>query len=156
MSRALVVYYSWTGHTRQIAEAVAGALGADLEEIREVNARTGRFAFLRSLWEALWRKQVPIRASERDHSAYELVVLGTPVWAARMSSPTYAYIDRYGHKFPRIALFCTEGGANGDKALGQMAALCSKVPEATLIVTEKDLNSGDWRGMVADFVKALH
>jgi flavodoxin len=156
MSRALVVYYSWTGHTRQIAEAVAGALGADLEEIREVHPRTGRFAFLRSLWEALWRKQVPIKASEKDPSAYDLIVLGTPVWAARMASPTYAYIERYGHRFARIALFCTEGGANGDKALAQMANLCRKQPAGTLIVMEKDLKSGTWRERVADFVKSLH
>jgi hypothetical protein len=111
---------------------------------------------LRSLWEVLLSRQVPIRAGDKDPSAYDLLVLGTPVWAARMSSPMYAYIKRYGHKFARIALFCTEGGANGDKALNQMAELCGKKPAATLIVTDQDFKSGAWRQTVADFVKDLH
>ena len=72
-----------------------------------------------------------------------------------MASPLRAYVAEQRHKFARIALFCTEGGANGEQALAQIGQLCGKEPAATLIVTEGDIASGAWRQKVADFTKAL-
>jgi flavodoxin len=155
MGKPLVVYYSWTGHTRLIAEAIAAELGADVEQIREARSRSGWIAYLRSVWEVLQNKQVPIKVIEKDPSAYDLIVLGTPVWAGRMSSPVRAYVAQERHKFARIALFCTEGGANGGKALAQIAQACGKEPVATLIVTERDIKSGAYRQKVAEFTNTL-
>jgi flavodoxin len=155
MGRALVAYYSWTGHTRQIAEAVAAGLSADVEQICEQRSRQGWLAYLRSAWEALRDKPALIKVIEKDPYAYDLVVLGTPVRAGRMASPLRAYVAQERHKFARIALFCTEGGANGEKALAQIGQLCGKEPATTLIVAERDIDSGAWRQKVADFTKAL-
>ncbi len=155
MSKALVAYYSWTGHTRAIAEAIGAELDADVEQICEVRPRSGWIAYFRSAWEVLQNRPTPIKVTDKDPFAYDLVVLGTPVWAGRMSSPMRSYIVQQRAKFARVALFCTEGGANGDKALAQMATLCGKEPAATLIVTERDIKSGAYRQKVADFTKAL-
>jgi flavodoxin len=155
MSSTLVVYYSWTGHTRQIAEAVAGEPGADLEEIREVNPRAGWIAYLRSAWEVLRGKAVPIAPVEKSLASYDLVVLGTPVWVGRMASPVRAYIDQQWPRLNRIALFCTQGGTDGEKTLAQIAGLSGKRPLATLVVSEAELKSGMWRRKVAAFVKRL-
>jgi flavodoxin len=155
MGKPLVAYFSWTGHTRQIAEAVAVELGADVERVCEARPRKGWLAYFRSAWEALRDRPAPIKVIEKDPYAYDLVVLGTPVWAGRMSSPIHAYVAQERHKFARIALFCTEGGANGEKALAQIAQLCGKEPAATLVVTERDLTSGAYGQKVADFTKAL-
>ncbi len=155
MSRTLVAYYSLSGHTRQIAEAIAAGLGADLEPICEVRSRKGWIAYLRSAWEALQNAPAPIKVVEKDASAYDLIVLGTPVWVGRMASPLRSYVSQERHKFARIAVFCTEGGANGEKAMAQVAQLCGKDPLATLIVMERDIGSGAYRQKVADFVNAL-
>ena len=48
MNHVLVVYFSRTGHTRVLAEGIARALGADLEEIRDRTDRTGLLGWLRS------------------------------------------------------------------------------------------------------------
>jgi flavodoxin len=155
MGKTLVAYFSWTGHTRQIAEAIAGELGADIEAIGEARPRAGWFAYFRSAWEVLQNKVVPIKVLENDPSAYDLIVIGTPVWAGRMSTPVRSYVAQERHKFARIALFGTEGGANGERALAQIAQLCGKEPSARLLVTERDLKSGAYRQKVADFTKAL-
>lgn len=155
MSRTLVAYYSWTGHTRQVAEAIADALGADIEQIREVCPREGWIAYFRSAWEVLRGRMAPIEPPEKDPSGYDLVVIGTPVWAGRVSSPMRAYIAQLSSRFARTALFCSQGSASGDEALNQAAELCGKAPVATLSVSERELRSGTFRGKVADFVKAL-
>ena len=155
MSKTLVAYFSWTGHTRQVAEEIAAALDADVETIREVNARSGWTAYIRSIWEVLTARLVPIVAPGKDPAAYDLVVLGTPVWAGRMSSPLRAYITRQTASLSRIAVFCTEGGASGEKVVREISELCGTSPVATLVVTEPEIRSGEWRHKVAEFVKPL-
>ena len=51
--RTLVVYYSRSGTTRKIAEALSEALNANIEEIVEANDRAGFFGYVRSLVEAI-------------------------------------------------------------------------------------------------------
>ena len=55
-ARILVVYYSRTGRTRAVGEALAQALGCEMEEIVEPRGRTGIFGSLRSAVEA-WRER---------------------------------------------------------------------------------------------------
>ena len=86
MSRSLVVFYSWTGNTGKVARALAETLSAELEEIREVKPRGGLFAFLRSGMEASRKRPAPIVRCSRNLADYDLVILGSPVWAASMAS----------------------------------------------------------------------
>jgi len=155
MAKALVAYYSRTGHTRQVAEVIAAQLGADVEPIQDVRPRSGLLGYWRSGCEALHKTAVGIEPVEKDPDGYDLVVLGTPVWAGRMSSPLRAYINAHRANFARVAVFCTEGGASGEKAMRQVAELCDRLPVATLIVTERELGSGAFRQKVADFTHAL-
>lgn len=155
MSKILVVYYSWTGHTQEVADAIAAALGADVERIRESRPRSGWLGYLATAWEVLREHLVPIKVLEKDPFAYDLLVIGTPVWVGRMSTPVRSFIVGERHKFKRIALFCTQGGANEQIALPQIASLCGKEPVATLAVSSSDFKSGAWRAKVGEFVNAL-
>jgi flavodoxin len=44
--KVLVVFYSKTGHTREIAQDIAKHLDADLEEITDQKKRTGLLGFI--------------------------------------------------------------------------------------------------------------
>jgi flavodoxin len=155
MKKVLVSCYSRTGHTRRIAEAIAAACGAELEEIRDVKSRAGFFGYWRSGREA-WREQLTdIQAVEKNPQEYDLVVLGTPVWAGRVSSPVRTYISEQQGHFKQIALFCTEGGSGGERALRQMATLCGHEPLATLVLTERELRSKTHTDKVSEFVQSL-
>jgi flavodoxin len=152
----MVVYYSRTGHTRTIAEAIAAARSADMEEIVATGSRRGLLGWLRSAREAWLKKPAAINAAKRDPTAYDLVVLGSPVWASSISSPMRAYLVANGAKLKRIALFCTLGGAGGDKTLREMAELCGKEPVATTMVTEQELRSEASHAKVAAFLGAIN
>jgi flavodoxin len=51
----LVVYFSRSGHTQQMAREIAQKCGADLEEIRERGAREGAWGYWPSGWQVLTR-----------------------------------------------------------------------------------------------------
>lgn len=154
-SRILVVYYSRTGTTRKVAAALAAKLGCDSEEIVEARSRNGMFGYLRSLIEA--RRQIPphIAAAGKDPSIYDLIVIGTPVWAWSLSSPVRAYLLANKSRLPAVAFFCTLGGAGSDRAFGQMQELTGKPPAGCLSITASEVASAADEPRVAAFAETL-
>jgi flavodoxin len=128
--RILVVYYSRSGTTRKIAEAVSEALNCDLDEIVEAKSRAGFFGYMRSLVEARQKRPSVIAPAKRDASSYDLVVIGTPVWGWSVSSPVRAYLMANRDQLPEVAFFCTLGGAGGANAFAQMQGITGKIPRA--------------------------
>jgi flavodoxin len=134
--RTLVVYYSRTGTTRELATAIAQALGADVEEIVDPTPRAGLLGYLASGFDSVTQREAPIRPRARDPRDYDLVVVGTPVWAGNMSSPVRAYLAAARGRLPAAAFFCTMGGRGSERAFLEMEKLSGARPAAVLAMRE--------------------
>jgi len=154
-SKILVVYYSRTGTTRKVAESLTTALRCDSEEIVEVGSRSGMLGYVRSLIEA--RRQVPSRiaAVAKDPSDYDLIVVGTPVWAWSLSSPVRAFLLANRPRLPAVAFFCTLGGAGSDRAFGEMQELTGEPPVGCLAIAAREVALTAYQARVATFAEAL-
>jgi len=153
--RTLVVFYSRSGTTRGVAQALAGTLRCDLEEIAEPRSRSGFFGYMRSLLEA--RRKLPsvIAPKKHDVSSYDLVVVGTPVWGWSLSSPVRAYLMATAGQLPEVAFFCTLGGKGSESAFAQMTAIAGKKPRAVCAITQREALSAGHVERLAAFAKAL-
>lgn len=154
MARILVIDYSRSGNTHKVAQAIAGACGADLEQIRDAKPRRGLWGWIRSGREAMRAIPGEIRQPRCDPATYDLVVLGSPVWAGHVSSPMRAYLSQVPGKLDCVALFVTEGGSGGPKALAEMTSLAGKQPVATLELRARELSS-DVHSRVRTFVERI-
>jgi hypothetical protein len=67
--KTLVVYYSRTGTTRRIAEALAATLQCDCEAIVAAERYTGYFGLARASIEAMWRRPARIAGAKVDPAA---------------------------------------------------------------------------------------
>ncbi len=155
MSKTLVVYYSLTGHTRQIAEAIAAAHDADLEVIEDTFNRDTGLGRIRSAIESLLGLGSCITPPKHDLSVYDLVVVGTPVWAARLSSPVRAYLSQQRASLERVAFFCTQAGIGGKWALQNMAKVSGQRPIARMIISERQLNTPVAKKKIAQFMSEI-
>jgi len=151
--RILVVFYSRTGNIRRVAEAIAERLKADMEEIRDARSRSGMLGFLRSGYEALAGKLPKIQQVSRSPSEYDLVLIGSPVWVGKLSSPMRSYLTLYGRSIKQTTFFCTCKSDEG-RAFKEMEAL-SKKPIATLCIREKEIKSGEYIRKIEEFIKSL-
>jgi hypothetical protein len=161
MKDTLVVFYSRTGCTRRLALRIAGMLDADVEEITERHSRRGVFGFARSMFDVLHGRLPRIAAARLDPRSYRTVVIGTPVWAAHVSSPVRSYIVQHADALRRLGLFCTMGSSGGAEVLAEMLALRDPDIESptaerfpTLAMRADEIESPDQSRLIA-FVDAL-
>ncbi len=151
--KVLVIYYSRTGNTRLLAETIAKCLNADLEEIKDNRKRTGIFGYLKCGYEAIFKKIIEIQPSNKKPEKYHLVIVGSPVWVGRLSSPVRTYLAKYGNKIKKTAFFAS-CSANSGKIFSQMEDL-SKQPIATLEVREKEIRSKEFLKKVESFIEKV-
>ena len=123
--KTLVIFYSRTGNTRKVAESISKALKSDLTEIFPKQEFKGFFGFFRGGFQAAMQKTPKIKPIKKKE--YDLVVIGTPVWAGNMSSPVRTFLKKLKPK--SVAFFATKGNSLG-KTFIEMEKLTKK-PIAT-------------------------
>jgi flavodoxin len=155
MSRILVAYYSRSGSTRIVAQDLAAALEAEIEELRDHVDRSGYLGYLRTGLEGLIGAATELERPAKDPGRYDLVVVASPVFAAAVSAPVRTYLWLERERLPRVAFLVTYGGAGSDRALGQMALVAAKTPIATLALREKEVAAGEHTAQVASFAATL-
>lgn len=153
--KTLVVWYSRTGMTRRVADEIVGLTGWDRDEIVDTSDRRGLRGWLRAAWDARRRRSTSLRPAERAPSTYDLVVIGTPVWAACVSPPVATYLRMHAGHFPQVAFFATYGGSGASRVMTQLEALAGRTPLARLVVREADIRAGNHHLAVRGFVEEL-
>lgn len=108
MNRILIVYYSQTNNTRTAAEMLRAELGADIAEI------TPETPYNMDMWKAwdeaqIERKDWKIRPLKNlpDISAYDTVLVGTPVWGHTLANPVFAFMRQSDFSGKRVYGFWT-------------------------------------------------
>jgi flavodoxin len=149
--RALVVYFSRDGHTRHIAQEIAQAYSADLEQIRTLGNRRGLLGYVRCALEALLGIEPALHRDMQRLERYGLVIIGTPIWFWNIASPVRAWVARHRAELPRVALFCTYGGSGATKVFADLERLCGGRAVATLALTEGQCADEDHMAQVRRF-----
>ncbi|VWC74147.1 flavodoxin [Burkholderia aenigmatica] len=155
--RMLVVFYSRSDTTAGLARMLAAELGADCERLRERDdrRRAGAIGYLRSLADVIRQRAADLRPTACSPSAYDVVVVGTPVWAGRASTPMSTWLVRHGHELRATAFFCTMGLRGDLTALGQMQALARQKPVATCAISARDIGRGLAARKLARFARSI-
>ena len=153
--KALVVYYSRTGMTRKVGEKIAAALQCDMEELIDTRNRSGAWGWLRGGGDATRSKQTAIRKIEKEPGVYDLVIIGTPVWAFTMTPAVRTYITEHWQCLKEVAFFCTMGGSGDARTFRKMEKLCGKKPAALLALKEQEVKAGAFDDRIKAFAAEL-
>jgi flavodoxin len=120
MSKILVVYYSLTGNTKLIAETIAESINVDILElkpVKELNAESGMKYFWGG-FQATMKKKPKLKGFDLNPLNYDLIILGTPVWAWTFSPPIRSFLSNYDLKEKNVALFTCSAGT-GERAMSR-------------------------------------
>ena len=120
--KSLVVYYTRTGNARFVAETIAAEIGADVEEIMDMKKRSGVMGYLSGGSDARRGKETEISPTKKSPVDYDLIIVGTPVWASRPTPAVNTYLKKNNLSSKKVALFFTQGGKK-PSAIDQTKAL---------------------------------
>ena len=113
--KILVLYYSRSGNTKAVAEALAAALGGASEALEDNADYTGAAGYLRAGRDALVGRTAVINPLRHKPADYDVVLLGQPVWGARPVPAVNCFLAAQPLTGKKVALFVTYdgGGAKG-------------------------------------------
>lgn len=155
LGNVLVVFYSRTGTTRTVAEAIRDALGCEIDEVKDTKGRSGVIGWLRAGKDAGSRSLTKISGVDMDPSEFDVVVIGSPTWNGTVSTPIRTYITERKDSLREIALFST-GDAEEPVAIRDMEELAGKSPVATLhLVRKRDVEDGSYLERVGEFASKI-
>lgn len=131
-ARVLVLYYSQTTNTEQVANEIASRLNADIEAIIAVPPYDGDFQAtiercMQEREQGILPEVQPIAANPAD---YDVIFLGYPVWFGTYAPPVAAWLNSVDLRGKTIVPFCTFGSGGLDSSTRDLIA---KQPNATVI-----------------------
>lgn len=132
MSKKLVAYFSASGVTKNAAQRLAQAAGADLFEIRPAvpytNAdldwtnKNSRSSV--EMRDPASRPEIAERLDNMD--AYDTVFVGFPIWWYVAPTIINTFLESYDFSGKTIIPFATSGGSGFGKTIEVLQPLCAK------------------------------
>jgi flavodoxin len=160
----LVVFYSSTGNTRKVAQAIGKALSADVEQIHQVKPYQvdikgkglgNSVNVSRAALGGMAARTTPIEAVQRDPADYDLVLIGTPVCANSLPAPVRAYVEQYRPKFKEVAFFCTGEDPDNEHIFELLEEACGKTPCTSFPFHAPKIRADEFHSQVEAFIGRL-
>jgi flavodoxin len=156
--KTAVIYYSLDGNCALIAKTIKDALDAGIFEIKTVDKKKRR-GIAKLAWggfQVIMKKKPELEPLSIDINAYDLIILGTPVWAASPAPASLSFLSKTKIIGKKLALFCCHAGGKG-KAFNKFRALLPGNTDAGEIDFENAarLESAALKQKIGEWVKTL-
>jgi flavodoxin len=122
--KTLIIYYSFEGNTRFIAETIANTINADILELKPKEEIKSK-GFMKYVWggrQVVRQKSPELIPFDKKPEEYDMILIGTPVWAWTFAPALRTFLTTVKLQNKKIALFCCHGGQVG-KTFDKMKVL---------------------------------
>jgi flavodoxin len=110
-----IIYNSYSGNTRGVAEKVHAACGGELIEVVSKEYSSKITAYTLGCYRAMKGMSDPIEPKTIDVTADDIIVIGTPVWAGKATPAINAAVAALdGCKGKKAVVFATCGKDGGE------------------------------------------
>ena len=138
-SKKLVVYYSYTGHTKMIAKRIEEKLGCDILEIKPIIPYSTNYQTVvnKEQNNESSNKTPQIEKIDKDLKKYDEIIIGSPVWWYTIAPVIRTFLTQNDLSNKTIKPFATNAGWLGH-TFQEIQKLCpnSKVDKGMNIVFE--------------------
>lgn len=139
--RILVVYYSYMGHTKFVAERTGALVGGELFEIQMQSPypldlqRMGK----QSKYELETGELPPLYGNLPSVADYDLILVGGPVWWNTVAPPVMSFLEETDFRGRNVGLFATYAlsPAHYERNFAAQARNASILP--SLMISEFDV-----------------
>lgn len=124
--RTLIVYFSESGNTRNMATRIHEMTGSYLVEIEMQNPYSDNYSTLLEQAEAdlIANARPPLRTRIDNMDWYDTILLGHPNWYASLPMPVLSFLESYDFTGKRIITFCSHGNGMLGETISQISKAC--------------------------------
>ncbi len=113
--KSLVIYYSYEGNTKFIAEKIVKIKDADLLELKVEDEMTSK-GFMKYVWggrKVIFKHKPKLLGIDKNPQDYDELFIGTPVWAGNFTPAFRTFFSEIKIQGKKINLFCCHDGGKG-------------------------------------------
>ncbi len=129
---SLIIYYSLSGNTKNVAATLRELVGGDIMEIKTVHPYPDDFDAVVEQARAERNSGFlpPIQDLALSPEDYDVIYLGYPVWANTIPQPLSTFLSQHHLAGTTIVPFCTHDGYGPGRSVQVIRSLC---PEARVL-----------------------
>jgi flavodoxin len=124
--KILIVYFSHSGNTREIANQIHSKVGGDIFEILTVQTYPQNYNAVvkqaRKEQDSNYRPQ--LQSKVRNIESYDIVFVGYPNWWGTMPMALFTFFSEYKFSGKSIIPFCTHEGSGLGRSVADIKKLC--------------------------------
>ena len=110
-SKPIIVYFSRTGKTRIVVNGLTDKLSCETAEIKSIEDRSGFFGVLTCVLDQLVERDAQIEPLKKDVTGYNPIIIATPIWLGKLSSPARTFIKQSGLNGKEVYIVLTYNGS---------------------------------------------
>ncbi|MDR3182626.1 MAG: hypothetical protein LBT89_06860 [Planctomycetaceae bacterium] len=128
MTNHLIVYYSWSGNTKKIAEEIQRLTGGDVFQIQPVKPYPKEYnqCTVQAKQEINAGYKPALKESVDNLAGYKTVFVGSPNWWSTIAPPVLTFLTEYDLTGKQVVPFCTHGGGGTARCFSDTAKLAVK------------------------------
>lgn len=120
--KVLVAYFSYSGTTKNIANAISEKTGGDLFEITPQDGYSN--VYIESNREIRGNERPALTDTVENMEEHDIVFVGYPVWWHATPAPINTFLESYDLTGKLIIPFCTSGGSDIDETMPTFLNSC--------------------------------
>ena len=121
-TKVLVAYFSYSGTTKNIANAISEKTGGDLFEIASQDGYSN--VYMESNSEIRNNERPALTDTVENMEEYDIVFVGYPVWWHATPAPINTFLESYDFTGKLIIPFCTSGESDIDETMPTFLNSC--------------------------------
>ncbi|MCH4156113.1 MAG: NAD(P)H-dependent oxidoreductase [Muribaculaceae bacterium] len=130
--KILVVYYSWSGNTRTMANQIHAVVGGDIAQIIPAKAYSNDYNTVVAQAKKEIKSNVhpaikPMSVNPQD---YDVIFVGTPNWWGTMAPPVATFLATHNLAGKVVIPFATNGGGGMQNCTTDIKKMC---PHSTVL-----------------------
>lgn len=124
--KTLIVYFTWSGNTRKVAEVIHEIVGGDIVELQPEKPYPESYntTLEQAKREIRMNYKPPLKSKIDNIKDYDIIFVGSPNWWGTIAPPVASFLSQYDLSNKMVVPFCTHGGGGKQRIIEEIRKLC--------------------------------